>query len=189
MMKIDAEGVVCGVFVGYDKASLATTLVEEALVTFAGFEGDRHVGITRLADSRTPQYPRGTEIRNSRQVSLVSEEELGEIAAAMGVPEVAGAWLGANLCVRGILSLSFLPPSTRLVFPGGAVLVVEGANLPCRGPGEVIQSHYAERGRLTSRFPKAAMHRRGLVAWVERPGIIRVGDVMGVSLPQIHAWP
>jgi hypothetical protein len=48
--------------------------VSEARVTMEGFEGDRHAGMTMLANGHTPMYRRGTVIRNSRQVSLVSVE-------------------------------------------------------------------------------------------------------------------
>ncbi len=51
-----------------------------------GIEGDRHAGWTRKADARVPFYPRGTVIRNTRQVSLVSVEELAEMATALGLP-------------------------------------------------------------------------------------------------------
>ncbi|MCI0693409.1 hypothetical protein L0337_15565 [candidate division KSB1 bacterium] len=44
--------------------------------------------MTRLSDARTPQYPRGTEIRNDRQVFIVSAEELAQIATAMKLPEI-----------------------------------------------------------------------------------------------------
>src|SRR6476620_10703789 len=99
-------------------------------VTMEGFEGDKHAGITRLSDARTPHFKRGTVIRNSRQVSLVSVEELAEIAANMGLPLIEPEWLGANLLLSGIPNLTLLPPGTRLFFPKEAVLVVEGENEP-----------------------------------------------------------
>ena len=40
------------------------------------------------------QYPRDTDIRNVRQLTLVSEEELAEIAGLMGIPEMKAEWLG-----------------------------------------------------------------------------------------------
>ena len=58
----------------------------EVEVTFEGFAGDRHAGLTMASGSRTPQYPRGTEIRNSRQVSCVSQEDLDAVAGALGLP-------------------------------------------------------------------------------------------------------
>jgi hypothetical protein len=176
-------GAVAGVLVGLGEDTLLTTRQTEIQVTFAGVEGDRHAGITRLSDGRTPHYPRGTEIRNSRQVSIVSVEELGVIAADLGVAEVLPEWLGANIVLRDIPSLTDLPPSTRLYFPEDATLVVEGENLPCPAPGKVMQDSHPDVPNLSARFVKAALHRRGIVAWVERPGIIRVGDRIQVEIP------
>ncbi|MCA1668286.1 MAG: hypothetical protein LC793_13000, partial [Thermomicrobia bacterium] len=67
-----------------DAAYLVSTPVSEVRVTLEGFEGDRHAGFTRRADNRTPFYPRGTVIGNSRQVSIVSVEELTAMATALG---------------------------------------------------------------------------------------------------------
>ena len=172
------EGQVIRVMVALDANSLASTRRTRVRVTMAGFEGDKHSGMTRLSDSRTPHYPRGTEIRNNRQVSLVSDEELAEVAAALELPLVLPEWLGANLALRNIPKLSLLPPSSRLFFPQDAVLVVEGENFPCIYPGEVIQQQYPERPGLVTAFPKAALHRRGIVAWVERPGVINEYDTV-----------
>ncbi len=172
-----------GVYLGLDEDSFVTTPQTQVTVTFAGFEGDRHAGITRKADSRTPHYPRGTEIRNDRQVSIVSVEELAQIAAAMGLPEIKPEWLGANLSLQGIPSLTGLPPMTWLFFGAGAVLVVQAENLPCQHPGKIIQDAYA-RPDLQGLFPKAGMHLRGLVACVERPGAILQGDPVEVEIPQ-----
>lgn len=145
-------------------------------VTLEGFAGDRHAGLTMASGGRTPHYPRGTEIRNSRQVSLVSVEELAHAAADLGVPEISPEALGANLLISGIPALSQLPPGTRLFFQRDAVLVVEGENGPCTAAGAEVQKCFPEVPDITAQFPKAALHRRGIVAWVERAGQIAVGD-------------
>lgn len=177
------NGNTLGVYLGLDKISFVTTSQTRVTVTFAGFEGDRHAGITRKADSRTPQYPRGTEIRNDRQVSIVSVEELAQIATEMGLPEIKPEWLGANLSLQGIPNLTALPAMTRLFFGAGAVLVIQAENLPCQHPGKIIQDAYA-RPDLQGLFPKAGMHLRGLVACVEKPGAILQGDPVDVEIPQ-----
>ncbi len=141
-----------GVYLGLDPVSFVTTPQPQVMVTFAGFEGDRHAGIIRKADSRTPHYPRGTEIRNDRQISIVSVEELAQIAAAMDVPEIKPEWLGANLSLEGIPRLTCLPPMTRLYFSSGAVLVVQAENLPCQHPGKIIQDAYS-RPESAGAFP------------------------------------
>lgn len=164
-------------------AYLEKERVSEVQVTMEGFAGDRHAGMTMLANGHTPMYRRGTVIRNSRQVSLVSVEELQEVAEALGLPEVLPEWLGANLTVRGVPHFSQLPPGTRLVFPEQTVLVVEGENDPCVFPGKLITHHNPNKDGLSARFPKAAVRRRGIVAWVERAGVIHEGDSVQIILP------
>ena len=93
---------------------------------------------------------------------MLSIEGLAEVAQAMQLPEVLSEWTGANLAMQGIPNLTLLPPSTRIFFPGDAVLVLDAENMPC--PGEAIQQHYPDVPKLVQRFPKAAMHKRGVVA-------------------------
>ena len=176
------SGIVAGLYLGLNSGSLVSTSQQQVNVTFAGFEGDRHAGTTHKSGGRTPQYPRGTEIRNSRQVSIVSVEELAQIAANMELPEIRPEWLGANLLIRGVPNLTLLPPGTRLYFPGGAVLVVESENMPCTHPGKVIQDLYRQEG-IQDLFPKAAIHLRGLVACIEKPGSIQDGVEVSLETP------
>jgi len=175
-------GKVVGLYLGLQNDTLATTPCTEATLEFTGFVGDKHAGFTRPADGRTPYYKRGTPIRNNRHASIVSREELAEIATRMDLPEVKAEWLGANLNFAGIPRLTFLSPNTRIIFPSGAVLSVSHENMPCVGPGKVIQSHYPDCKGLQSLFPKLALHKRGVVASVEMPGLIHLGDEVQVDL-------
>ncbi len=148
---------------------------------FSGIDGDCHGGLTRKSDSRMlKQFKRGTEVKNTRQVSILSTEELAEVAEAMGIPEVKAEWVGANLVTSGIPDLTLLPPSTRLQFPSGAMIVVDIENLPCRYPAAIIEKHYPEQ---VKGFVSAAKHKRGVVGWVEAEGEIRRGDTITVWLP------
>lgn len=182
-------GTVEAVLIAPEARDIAAVRRESVEVTLAGFAGDRHAGLTYRAGGRTPHYPRGTEIRNSRQVSLVAVEELAEVAAALSVPDVSPEALGANLLIAGIPSLTLLPPATRLFFAGEAVLVVEGENLPCTTAGEEVQKAYPDVARIAVRFPEAALHKRGIVAWVERVGRITVGDSVRAVLPDQPPYP
>ena len=155
-------------------------------LSFEGIDGSRHMGWTRGADARVPWYKRGTPMRNTRHVSLVSVEDLAEIAAAMGLAEVKPEWLGANCVVEGLPNFSFLPMGTRLFFPGKAVLAAEGYNKPCTGPGRVIAGAVGTGSPLD--FPKAAKYRRGITASVERPGEIVEGDEIEVAVPEQWVW-
>lgn len=168
-------------------ATLCSDPVGEVAAGWEGFAGECHSGLTRRSCSRvTAQYPKGTEIRNTRQVSILSEEELAAIATAMGLPALSPEWLGANLVLRGIPHLTLLPPASRLLFEGGASLVVDMENGPCQFPAQVIERHHPGHG---AGFRKAAEHRRGLTGWVERPGTIRLGEAVRLHVPPQRAYP
>lgn len=151
-------------------------------LTFEGIFGDRHAGFQRGADARTPHYKRGLPIRNIRQLTIVSVEELAAIAVALDLPEMRPEWLGANLVLDGLADLSFLPRGTRLAFPQGAALAAEGYNPPCIGPGRKVNAHAP--GITPQAFVKAAARLRGIVASVERPGEVGVGEVVEVHVPE-----
>lgn len=151
-------------------------------VTYHGIKGDYHEGLTRKSGGREPWYPRGTEMRNERQLSILSEEELKEIAASMKLDVVEPGWIGANLVLEGIPNLSYLPPRTIIMFEGGVSLRIDGYNAPCRfAGGEIARATGSEAEDLTRTevaldFAKKAHMKRGLVAWVEREGQIRTGE-------------
>jgi hypothetical protein len=160
---------------------LEKTAVTEACLRFSGMEGDCHGGLTRPSDSRMlKQYKRGTTVRNSRQLSILAMEELAEVAERMGIPAVRPEWVGANMVARGIPDLTLLPPSSRLQFPSGAMVVIDAENHPCRYPADIIARHHPD-ARMG--FVKAAMHKRGVVAWVEAEGVIRIGDAITIWIP------
>lgn len=179
-MNDDWSGLTAAVLVGQQADSLVTTRVEKVQATVEGFAGDKHAGLTHPADSRTPFYPRGAQIFNDRQVSIVSAEELAGLAARLELPEVLPEWLGANLLLSGIPDLTRLEPGARLFFSSGAVLYVTHSNNPCSGPGKILQSRFPDREGLVAAFVKHAMHRRGLVAVVDSPGQIAEGDTVKV---------
>jgi hypothetical protein len=167
---------------GADRAAGLEKVPVDALdCRLAGVVGDCHAGLTRKSDSRTLQlYPRDTDIRNVRQLTLLSVEELAEVAAALEIDRVAPEWLGANLVTSGIPDLTLVPPSTRLQFPSGCTLVADMENAPCRQVAEVIARTHPDKAMG---FIKAATHKRGLTAWVEREGLIRTGDAITLWFP------
>ena len=116
-----------------------------------------------------------------RQVSIISEEELAEVAAAMNLPELKPEWIGANLLLSGFPKLTFLPPMTRLFFAKGVVLMSAGENSPCKIAGSMIQKMVPEKSGLSALFCSAALHRRGITAWVERPGTLRAGEEISLG--------
>jgi hypothetical protein len=166
-----------------DPGDFETFPVAPLALTLEGVAGDRHAGFTRRAGGREPWYPRGTEIRSGRQLSVVSEEELAEIAAAMSLETVEPGWIGANIVLSGAPRLSFLPAGTRIVFESGAAIVVEGQNAPCRFAGRAIARRADSPGAELS-FPRVAKGLRGVVASVERAGDVRPGETMLRIPPQ-----
>jgi hypothetical protein len=67
------------ILIADDPKTFVTRRISEANLEFGGIRGDRHFGITSKADSRQPMYPRGTEILNRRQITIVSVEELDRL--------------------------------------------------------------------------------------------------------------
>lgn len=163
-----------------------TRAVETLDLGFDGIPGDVHGGSTRLSGGREPWYPRGTEMRNERQLSIVAADELAQIAAGMGIAGIAPEWIGANLVLGGVPRLSMLPSGTMLFFAGGVTLKVDGQNAPCRLAGRSVARNAGladvEAGALL--FPKHGRRLRGLVAWVEKPGRIGRGEQVSVRIPE-----
>ena len=168
------------------EASLCAEPLTEIMATYAGVEGEEHAGLTRPSCSRViAQYPRDTEIRNVRQFSVLSAEELAQIAADMGIERLDPAWVGASIVLEGIADLTHLPPSSRLQSESGTTLVVDMENRPCHLPAKPIDEHVPGKGRG---FKAAAEGRRGVTAWVEREGILRLGDIMRLHVPDQRPW-
>lgn len=187
LKKTDITGRCDHILVNNDSSDLSTAPVDEVAVTFAGLDGDVHTSLTRSSCVRvTGQYAVGTEIRNVRQLSILSAEELGQIASEMQLDHLEPAWVGANLLLSGIPHLTQLPPGSRLIFSGGVSLVVDMENEPCKYPGEIIDRTYPGKGKF---FVKAAMGRRGVTAWVEREGNLETGDTVSVHIPPQRLYP
>ncbi|WP_296765576.1 MOSC domain-containing protein [Sediminimonas sp.] len=167
-------------------ASLRAEALEVVDLSYAGVPGEAHGGLTRPSCSRVRDlYPRDTEIRNVRQLSILSAEELRAIAAEMGVERFDPAWAGASMVIAGIPDFSHVPPSSRLQGRGGVTVTVDMQNRPCNLPGPVIEAEAPGAGRA---FKAAARGRRGVTAWVEREGQLAVGDEMQLFVPDQRAW-
>ncbi len=167
-------------------SSLRSKQLDAAELTFAGIAGEAHGGVTRPSCGRvTGQYPRGTIIRNVRQLSVLSAEELVEIAQIMGIAEMNPAWVGASLVLKGLPDFTHVPPSSRLQGPSGATLVVDMENESCHLPAPVIDEDAPGFGKA---FKKAARGKRGVTTWVEREGPITVGDKLRLHIPGQRAW-
>jgi len=177
------EGRVAGLLRTADPTSFETEAVERLELSLGGIEADRHAGYARASSGREPWYRRGTPLRNDRQLSILSTEELEVIAGRLGLAALPAGWIGANLVLEGIPQLTFLPRGTRLVVDEGAVIQVEAPNAPCRIAGRSVARH-AGRDELELGFPREAAQLRGVVASVERAGPLKVGDRIVAKLPE-----
>jgi hypothetical protein len=173
-----------GLFRTAHPQSFETTAVDSLALDFEGIAGDRHGGFTRHSGGREPWYPRGTEMRNDRQISLLSPDDLAATARGMEVPEVRPEWIGGNLLIGGIPDFTRLPPRSCLFFAGGVTIRIDGLNVPCRLSGRSIAARYPDREGLDLHFVKTARHLRGLVGWVEKPGVITRGEALEVRVPE-----
>ena len=160
--------------------------VDEVFAGFAGMDGEIHHGITAPSCVRmTDQYPKGTEVRNTRQFSVLSAEEMADMSAAMGLAALSPSLIGASMVISGIPDFSHVPPGSRLQAASGATLVVNLNNRPCTYPGKAIEAAHPGAGK---RFKPAAEGRRGVVAWVEREGMFRLGDAIRLHIPDQRPW-
>jgi MOSC domain-containing protein YiiM len=160
--------------------------VPEVLAEFGGMAGEVHFGLTAPSCVRmTDQYPKGTPVRNTRQFSVLSAEEMAEIAAGMGLDALSPSLIGASMVISGIPDFSHIPPGSRLQGVSGATLVVNLNNRPCTFPAKAIEAAHPGAGK---RFKPAAEGRRGIVAWVEREGTFRIGDAIRLHIPDQRPW-
>lgn len=167
-------------------ATLASDSRETLSASFAGLAEEEHSGLTRPSCSRViSQYPRGTEIRNTRQFSIVSIEELSEISEAMGIDRLTPSAVGASVAVEGIPDFSHIPPSSRLQAESGLTLTVDMQNRPCHLPAKVIDADFPGKGGA---FKASAQGRRGITAWVEREGTLTIGEALRLHIPDQRAW-
>ena len=196
MASIILAGVVAGVYSTRaeqtGRGDFVTHEVPELVLDMLGITGNRHHGPLRAAGPREPWLPKGMPIRNDRQLSVLSVEELALFATGLALPDASPELIGANLVVEGIAGFSRIAPGSHLAFggswggkgkfDGSAVLRVEAYNRPCRGPGRKLADAHG-RPELEFDFVKAAVSLRGLVLSVTSPGVIRPGDAVVVVGP------
>ena len=165
-----------------------STATDRLELTYEGIPGDVHAGLARTSGAREPWYARGTPMRNERQLSILSHHELAEVGATLGIERFDPAWIGGNLVLSGVPSLSLLPPRSILMFPSGAAVRIDGDNGPCRSSGRSIAAATGEPKHEFA-FVQAARHKRGLVGWVEREGAIRIGDPVTIRVWEQAFYP
>lgn len=169
-----------------DRADIRSLPLETAHLTYAGIADDFHSGLTRPSCVRVKaQYPQGTEIRNTRQLSILSAEELAEIAAEIGLESLDPRLLGASMILEGIPDFTHIPPASRLQSDSGTTLTIDMLNGPCNLPAREIEREKPGHGKG---FKAAAKGKRGVTAWVEREGTLRLGERLRLHVPGQRAW-
>ena len=182
---VKLTGEVAGIF-SADGESFETAGRDKLVLDFEGIAGDLHRGYERDSGAREPWYQRGTRMRNDRQISIVSPAELAVVARNMEIDRVRPQWIGANLSLDGITRLSMLPPGSSMMFAGGACIRIAGYNAPCRFSGAMVakRAGMADEQAGALAFPKAARWLRGLVGWVEKPGVIEQGEEVTIRVSE-----
>jgi hypothetical protein len=167
-----------------------------------GIRGDRHTGLLRHLSVRDTQLlgfglSKGMPLAPTRQVSIVSVEEIREIEAELKAPGfMTPGVLGENLLVSGIPRLSSLPSGTQLCFHRfekgqkmirTAVIWVTAENMPCIIAGREVEEEMRKAGidakDTAYKFVRAAKGRRGVVGFVYSSGTIKTGDFITALIP------
>ncbi len=169
-----------------NRPDIRSESIRSARLGYAGFEDDYHGGLTRPSCVRVKsQYALGTDIRNTRQLSILAAEELAAIAADIGIDEIDPALLGASIVVEGIPDFTHIPPSSRLQAGKGTTVTIDMLNGPCNWPAKEIEKVAPGHGKG---FKAAARGKRGVTAWVEREGWLSIGDTLRLHIPGQRAW-
>ena len=166
--------------------NIRSEAVNTAEATFDGIMGESHSGATRPSCVRVKMlYPKSTEIRNTRQLSILSAEENAEIAASIGLEQLDPSWLGASIVIEGLPDFTHIPPGSRLQTAAGTTLTADLENEPCNWPAKEIEIDRPGHGKA---FKSAAKGRRGITAWVERPGPLSLGETVHLFIPAQRDW-
>lgn len=131
----------------------------EITLSLEGAVGDFHAG-------PTDRHAGKNASPNLRQVSIVAQEAIEEVARRLGITLGPGS-LGENILLRGLGDLSQLRPGQRLLFSSGPELEVAAQNTPCKN----LSTYHPQ-------LPKLLYGRRGVVAVVRTPGRLRPGDTL-----------
>ena len=112
--------------------NIRSEALNTAEANFEGILGESQSGATRPSCVRvTMLHPKSTEIRNTRQLSVLSAEENAEIASGIGLEQLDPSWLGASIVIAGIPDLTHIPPGSRLQTGAGTTLTADLENAPC----------------------------------------------------------
>lgn len=165
------------------------------------FGRDRHYGQTRLARRYQIGSWAGRIVRNERQVSLATKEDLCEIADGLGISgiitdsnesvvEFMSQTMAVNLVIDGEDIKRYIGPGTKLMIgspEAGAIIDISEAHLPCKKPALSISRRLElDYEDLKSRFKEVSAEKRGFMAGVYSAGKIALHDQISFQLAIDH---
>lgn len=169
-----------------DRPNIRSEPLDAVEAGYGGFDADYHGGVTRPSCVRvSTRHPKGTEIRNTRQLSILSVEEMAQIAETIGVDALDPRLLGVSIVIEGIPDFTFVPPASRLQGENGTTIVIDVENGPCNFPAKEIEKEAEGHGKA---FKAAARGKRGVTAWIEREGRLAIGDKLRLHVPDQRSW-
>lgn len=165
---------------------------------------DRHYGLTREVRGYQigPKW-RHTEVRNERQVSVVTARDLMQIAHDLDVEgaiaergheviDFMARALAANVVLVQDTDAEqdlddLLGPNTKILFgepSEGTIVTISENHLPCSKPaGVLVRELGLDFGQTSERFKKAAKNSRGYMAEIWAAGVVTIGDSVSIQLP------
>lgn len=211
--QLQATGIeVSGLYIVGDGAIWEAEPRSSLDIDFDGIAGDRHAELTRVMQPYESEQMRKLVVANDKHVSLVSGEDMVEIATGMdldiskveerselSIEHFVAKALAANILVSGEYLNNIALPGLILAFcsdPGevkSAVRVTE-YNAPCQKPltnmlASLRSLDLSLGGDFVSqkeRFKEVAAARRGWVGSVYIAGSIEIGDRIYTHTPVVR---
>ncbi len=144
---------------------------EQAFIGFDGLKANPWRASTRASVRACVPASRGTEIRNVRQLCIVSRRgNRRPSPPAMGLDAIDPLLVGPHR-VEGISDFTHVPPSSRLQGPNGATIGCRYGKPPLHLPAREIEARSRRARQGVQAAPKGGA---GVTAWVEREGHLRV---------------
>lgn len=170
-------------------------------VTLSRTDLDRHHGATRQVRKYQAGAWAGRIVRNERQVSIATLEDLKAIADFLGITEMIendqgvdvfmSQAMAVNVVISGAIDLKdYLGPGSKLLCgepETGAIVDISEAHLPCSKPATDISGKLdLDLSIIKKRFKEVAADKRGFVGSVYSPGRLALGDAVAIQLPIDH---
>jgi hypothetical protein len=195
--------------IGHEKRIWGIEVVNTLSMDLFGIPGDRHSGQTRVVQPYESVELAGHKTANDKQVSIVGESDMQEIAdqfdlpsdqieerAEMTIAQFMAQQLAANVLVGGASLNEKADQGTLFVFGPNAqdvrsIVRLTEYNEPCKKPLIKLLDSLGRLGlkpdrdfdTMKERFKSVASTRRGWVASVHQTGHIAIGHSVFTHQP------